>query len=76
MDTLNYNGHSAVHYGKGIDFDSTCVIKFIFTRKGINVYERAANPNFECGFGHAVTAEGYYRKVSSKKPDDEDLQWH
>lgn len=45
--------------------DSSCVITLVFDRSGVKVTQVADNLNFACGFGHAVVAEGYYRKIPS-----------
>jgi hypothetical protein len=70
-NTLQFKNNHAIFKTK---WDSTCTIIFKFTSKGIWVIQKAADPNFECGFGHAVYADGYYRKVSSKRPSDKDLK--
>ena len=72
-DTLQLRNNRAIFRTK---YDSTCTIIFKFTSKGVWVDQKAADPNFECGFGHAVYADGYYRKISSKQPSDKVLDWH
>ena len=44
-----------------------CTITIKFVRPGtIKVTQSGAD--FDCGFGHNVTADGTYKKMSSKKP--------
>jgi hypothetical protein len=51
----------------------TCRITIKFVRPGtVRVTQEGSSP--ECGFGHNVTADGTYRKVSSKRPKFEDPQ--
>jgi hypothetical protein len=67
MDTLPYINRIAV-YKASAKIDSTCTITFLFDKKGVTVREETADYNSGCGFGHAVVADGRYRKTSSKKP--------
>lgn len=41
---------------------------FYFRKDGILVKEQTADYNFGCGFGHAVVADGFYKKISNKEP--------
>ncbi len=66
VDTLNYNNNIAIY--NNAEFDSTCKITFSFTKKGVVVKEETDNPNFGCDFGHAVFADGFFKKTSSKTP--------
>jgi hypothetical protein len=66
IDTFVYNNNEAVYFDP--ESDSTCKIIFKFTELGINVKEEAKDYNTACGFGHAVVADGYFRKVSGKIP--------
>ena len=65
FDTLLYENNKAIHT---TNYDSTCKVIFNFTKKGVKVKEETANYNWGCGFGHAVIADGYFRKKSSKIP--------
>jgi hypothetical protein len=66
LDSKTYTRHGEV-YGYTGD-DTSCRITFHFTSKGVTVDQAQANPNFGCGFGHAVFADGYYKKVSGRVP--------
>ncbi len=66
VDTLSYNDNKAIY--TDTDSDSTCKITFDFDKKGIAVKEEASDYNSGCGFGHAVVANGFYKKTSSKIP--------
>lgn len=61
-DTLTYSTGIAVH--STID-DPTCVITFNFnTPDGVKVEEKAKDFNSGCGFGHAIVATGFYKKIT------------
>jgi hypothetical protein len=66
VDTLNYLNNHAIY--KNPAADASCEISFAFTNDGVTVKEKSANLNSGCGFGHAVVADGFYKKVSSVKP--------
>lgn len=66
IDTLDYIKGKAVYIPED---DSTCKITFHFKKQGIDVTQSQANLNVGCGFGHAVFADGYYKKVSKKTPE-------
>ena len=66
VDTLTYRNNVAIHTTP--EDDTTCRIKFTVTKKGITVEQYQANLNFGCAFGHAVFANGFYKKTSSKVP--------
>lgn len=65
-DTLDYVNNQAVYTIPEVD--KSCQISFTFTEKGVTVKEKAADLNSACGFGHAVVADGFFKKVSSTKP--------
>lgn len=65
LDTLDYINDKAVYNCDKID--SSCVINFFFTKKGIKVEEKTEEVSFGCEFGHGVHANGFY-KVKSHKP--------
>lgn len=66
MDTLRYHNN----YGefKNAEIDSTCKITFHFTSKGITVKQFSKFQNRECDFADGVSADGFYKKESSKVP--------
>jgi len=60
-DTLVYKNGIAVHTTAE---DASCVITFNFnTAGGVTVEEKAKDVNGGCGFGHAVVANGFYKKI-------------
>jgi len=67
-DTLFFQNNMATYKTKE---DSTCTITFRFSVRGITVEEKTADFNFGCGFGHAVIADGFYKKTFSKTPKNE-----
>ena len=50
---------------------SSCTITLRFTKPGTLVVTQE-EAEIGCGFGHNVTADGTYRKISSKKPKFEE----
>lgn len=66
FDTLSYIDNKATYTDP--ESDPTCKITFEFDKKGIIVKEETANYNTGCGFGHAVVADGFYKKTSNKTP--------
>ena len=50
--------------GVAIYKSGDCQIKFTFNSKAVKVTQTG----FECGFGNGVSADGYYKKTSSKVP--------
>ena len=72
IDTLTYQNNVAIYTTP--EDDTTCRIKFTFTKKGITAEQHQADLNFGCGFGHAVFADGFYKKTSSKVPVIVDLE--
>ncbi|WP_057936129.1 hypothetical protein [Algoriphagus resistens] len=66
VDTLAYADNRSIFTIPAID--PSCRITFEFDRKGVEVNEEADNLNSACGFGNAVVAKGYFKKVSKKKP--------
>lgn len=67
VDTLAYQNNIAL-YTVADNIDSTCKITFHFEKKGVTVEEETADYNSGCGFGHAVVADGFYKRTSSKTP--------
>jgi hypothetical protein len=66
IDTLNYKNNKAIYADP--ENDQSCEITFEFTEKGIFVIEKTDDLNSGCGFGHAVVADGFYKKISRKIP--------
>lgn len=67
VDTLEYNDNKTIYTNP--DLDQSCKITFEFTNKGVIVKEKTDHYNFGCGFGHAVQADGYYKRISRKEPE-------
>jgi hypothetical protein len=60
-DTLTYQNGIAV---RTTTDDASCVITFNFnTTGGVTVEEKAKDFNDACGFGHAVIANGFYKRI-------------
>ncbi len=72
IDTLKYLGNVALYYGDTIS-DSTCKMTMAFNNAGVDVDLKSENPNFACGFGHAVDSQGYYKKIIGQKPKKEEM---
>lgn len=68
VDTLEYVDNKSV-YKAGFDVDPSCQIWFYFSKKGVSVKEKTDDYNCGCGFGHAVVADGFFKKISSKQPE-------
>jgi hypothetical protein len=66
VDTLNYKDNKAIYTDP--KSDTTCKITFAFDKKGVTVKEETADYNSGCGFGHAVVADGFYKRISSATP--------
>ena len=62
IDTLDYKNNIAIYKGDQDD-DPSCNMKMEFNQKGVEVELESDNPNFACGFGHAVDSQGYYYKI-------------
>jgi hypothetical protein len=61
-DTLTYKNGIAV---RTTSDDASCVITFNFnTTGGVTVEEKTKDINGGCGFGHAVVANGFYRRIT------------
>jgi hypothetical protein len=73
VDTLNYSKNQAVYRGDTTIADFTCRLTFLFTPKGIDAELFSDNPNWACGFGHAVDAQGFYKRAKGKVPSKEDI---
>jgi len=60
-DTLFYKNGIAVHTTPD---DASCVITFNFnTANGVTVEEKTRDLNSGCGFGAAIEANGFYRRI-------------
>lgn len=66
VDTLQLVNNTAIYTDP--ESDSSCSITFSFDKKGVTVKEKTADYNAGCGFGHAVVANGRFKKISSKPP--------
>jgi hypothetical protein len=66
IDTLTIINNKAIY--KNSEVDSSCLITFLFFKRGIKVVEISNNYNSGCGFGYAVIADGFYTKKSDKIP--------
>jgi len=63
-DTLLYKNGVAVHTTAD---DASCVITFNFnTAGGVTVEEKTKDANDGCGFGHAVVASGFYKRIGEE----------
>jgi hypothetical protein len=61
-DTLLYKNGIAV---RTTSDDASCVITFNFnTTGGVTVEEKTKDINGGCGFGHAVVANGFYKRIT------------
>ena len=69
-DTLTIKKNVAVYKS---EYDASCRIYFRFNTKGVQVEEKTDNQAFGCGFGHAVYANGFYKKTSNKIPTRKEL---
>lgn len=67
IDTLNYGSNKAVYQTK--EFDPSCKITFDFSKKGVEVVQESEDYNFGCGFGHAVFADGFFKKISKDESE-------
>jgi hypothetical protein len=66
LDTIDYINDKAVYTCDKLD--SSCIINFYFSKKGIKVEEKTEDVSFGCGFGHGVHASGFYKVKSRKTP--------
>jgi hypothetical protein len=73
IDTLSYINNEATFTGDTTDGQPPCRVVFHFSKKGISADMIAADPNFACGFGHAVDAQGFYKRLPGKLPAKQDL---
>lgn len=70
-DTLSYINNKAIY--KTPEYDSTCNISFVFTLSGVKVDENTADFNNGCGFGHAVVAKAFFKRVSGRIPTNKEI---
>jgi len=61
VDTMFYNSNNCVN--RPMKDDRSCKIRFVFSDRGVRVSQQSDDANFGCGFGHAVYADGFYRKL-------------
>lgn len=64
-DTLKLKGNVATYYSEE---DSTCRITFYLKKNKIIVNQVQRDPNFGCGFGHGVFADGEYVRINDNIP--------
>lgn len=62
-DTLDFANNEAIFRTSN---DISCSVTFHFTETGVDVLEKTADYNSGCGFGNAVIADGFYKKISAK----------
>jgi hypothetical protein len=70
LDTLAYDDSIAIY--RPLEFDSTCALTLLFSKNGVLSTEQTADYNSGCGFGHAVVANGFFKKISSDAPTELD----
>lgn len=63
IDTLKYIDNKTIY--KGDNDNSNCFIELSFSENGIEVDQ---GEDTDCGFGHGVHANGFFKKVSSLVP--------
>jgi hypothetical protein len=73
IDTLTYINNQAVYRGDTTMIELTCKLNFKFTSKGIYAELFSDYPNTACGFGHAVDAQGFYKKRKGKIPTEDEM---
>jgi hypothetical protein len=66
VDTLEFRDSVAVFRDR--ESDSSCTITLSFAKESVRLTEHADFSDGGCGFGHGVTADGYFRKSSSVHP--------
>ena len=65
-DTLELKKNK-LFYKADPEIDSTCVITFTFEKNGVQIDQKSIGEG-QCGFGHGVSAVGYFKKTSSEEP--------
>lgn len=70
-DTLIIQSNKAVY--TTAEYNRSCRVIFTFFRRGIKVEEITDDYNSGCGFGHAVVADGFFKRKSNKVPTDKEL---
>jgi len=71
LDTLGYRNNIAVYTCP--EEDTTCILTLTFSKDQVVSYEKTADYNWGCGFGHGVVANGTFDKTSSAPPDMREL---
>jgi uncharacterized protein YecT (DUF1311 family) len=71
-DTFLILDNKAIY--KNIESDSTCKIIFSFYKRGIKIEEITDNYNSGCGFGHAVVANGFFKRKSNRIPTKKEMK--
>jgi uncharacterized protein YecT (DUF1311 family) len=70
IDTIEIKDNIAIYTTED---DPTCRIILTFSNLGVMVEQFDEDPNFACGFGHAVDAYGFYKRTSYSTPTDKEL---
>jgi hypothetical protein len=73
VDTLDYINNKAIYRGDTTMAETTCKLTFHFTSKGISAELSSDYPNSACGFGHAVDAQGFYKRMNGKFPTKKEI---
>jgi uncharacterized protein YecT (DUF1311 family) len=73
VDTIEVKNNQAIYETKEKS-DGPCKLIFTFYRRGLKIDHIAEDYNFSCGFGHAVIANGFYKRKSNKTPTDKELK--
>jgi hypothetical protein len=73
IDTLTYTNNQAVYRGDTTMVELECKLNFKFTPKGIYAELFSDYPNTACGFGHAVDAQGFYKKRKREIPTKDEM---
>lgn len=72
VDTLYYKNNIAI-YKNQCESDASCVITLQFSKSGVTVTQEQNDLNFGCGFGHAVFADGFYKRRKNSKPTQKEI---
>ncbi|MBC7439911.1 MAG: hypothetical protein H7250_08005 [Flavobacterium sp.] len=72
IDTLAYKNNVAIYKGDP-EADPSCNMRMEFSRKGVDVELKSDNPNFACGFGHAVDSQGFYNRIIGQIPKKNEI---
>ncbi len=70
-DTLSLMNNHVTFQNKEVE--NGCTVTFYFYKRGIFVQDVRTDNDPTCYFGHAVYADGFYKRMSSKVPKDKEL---